>query len=65
MPYLHVYALPRPSEMKAKAMTRMTEVMAEELGIAADQIHFIWHDMPAENIAKAGVTMAEIKKAKG
>lgn len=65
MPYVHVYALPRPNETKAKCMQRLTDVMAEDLNVAKDQIHFIWHDMAADDIAKGGVTIAEAKKAKG
>lgn len=62
MPYIHVYALPRDAELKARTMSRMTDAMAEELKIGKDQIHVIWHDEPAENIAKGGVTIAESRK---
>jgi phenylpyruvate tautomerase PptA (4-oxalocrotonate tautomerase family) len=65
MPYLHVYALPRSPEVKAKAMKRLTDVIVEECGTLTDQVHVIWHDVPADGIAKGGVTIAESKKAKG
>jgi 4-oxalocrotonate tautomerase family enzyme len=64
MPYVHVYALPRPTETKAKCMQRLTDTMAEDLNVGKDQIHIIWHDVPSDDIAKGGVTMTEIKKAK-
>lgn len=62
MPYLHVYALPRSPEVKAKTMARLTDVVAEECGTPKDAVHIMWHDLPAEDIAKGGVTMAEMKK---
>lgn len=63
MPYIHVYALPRDTEMKSRAMARMTDAMAEELKIGKDHIHILWHDLPPENICPAGVTIADAKKA--
>lgn len=62
MPYIHVYALPRTADVKAKSMARITDVVAEECGCSKDSVHVIWHDEPPENIAKGGVTMADAKK---
>lgn len=61
MPYIHIYALPRAADVKAKSMARITDVIAQECSVGKESIHIIWHDAPPENIAKGGVTVAEAR----
>ncbi len=63
MPILHVHLLEgRSQEMKEHLVKNLTRAVCESLGTAEEQVRIILSEMPYENFAVGGITMAEKKR---
>jgi 4-oxalocrotonate tautomerase len=51
----------RTAEQKAALAKKLTEGTIEVLGVRPDQVRVIIHEMPKENYAIGGKTVAEIQ----
>lgn len=51
----------RTVEQKAALAQKLTEGTIEALGVKPDQVRVIIHDLPKENVAVGGKTIAELQ----
>jgi 4-oxalocrotonate tautomerase len=51
----------RTAEQKAALAQKLTEGTIEALGVRPDQVRVIMHELPKENIAMGGKTLAELQ----
>ena len=60
MPHVQItWVAGRSAEQKRKIAERLTQVLIEEGRAKRENIHVVFHDLPATDYAEAGVTVAE------
>ncbi len=47
----------RPPEKKEELIRRVTDTIAETLGISKERVHIVLYEVPAENFGHGGVSL--------
>ena len=49
----------RPPEKKEELIRRVTDTIAETLGISKERVHIVLYEVPAENFGHGGVSVSK------
>jgi 4-oxalocrotonate tautomerase family enzyme len=59
MPTVMIYQSPRTHELRAAAMTAVTDALVDAYGLRPEQIHVYFHEVPDDRWGRGGVLASE------